>query len=112
MTDGERLFVTRGLLGPSPDTGQLTDEMVMSFLGLAKNAILLRRYEAAGGVPEGADVPGQYQLVQCQLAVRYINRIGTEGEKAHSENGVVRTYGSVDDDDLLSKITPLAGVPV
>jgi hypothetical protein len=39
------------------------------------------------------------------------NKRGAEGETAHSENGVSRTYQSANvSEDLLKEITPKAGV--
>ena len=39
-----------------------------------------------------------------------IARRGGEGEISHSENGISRTYGSVDDEDILGRLTPYVGV--
>jgi hypothetical protein len=39
-----------------------------------------------------------------------IARKGGEGEIAHSENGISRTYATVDDEDILRTLTPYVGV--
>ena len=49
-------------------------------------------------------------MLQVKLAVRYFLRRGGEGETRHSENGIDRTYGSVNDEDLLSEVTSFAKV--
>ena len=55
-------------------------------------------------------IPTDYDVLQCQLAARYFLRRGGEGEVTHSENGINRTYGSVNDSDLLQEIVPFAKV--
>ena len=52
----------------------------------------------------------RYEMLQVKLATRYFLRRGGEGEIRHSENGIDRTYGSVNDEDLLMEITPFAKV--
>lgn len=43
------------------------------------------------------------------MCVSSLSKMGAEGEKSHSENGISRTYGSDDDypNDLLKQIIPL-----
>ena len=105
MTDSEKIALIKA-------TSDATDDAVISaFLLKAKYAILNRLYSAWHEWPEDADLPARYDLLQCELAIRYYNRQGAEGESAHNENGISRTYGSVDDADLLRSITPLCEVP-
>ena len=52
----------------------------------------------------------RYDSIQCDLAARYFLRRGGQGEINHEENGVNRQYGSVDDADILEKLTPFAKV--
>lgn len=85
----------------------VTTAMIQTYLALAADRIMSRVWPFGGAPP---DMPAQYDLTQVQLAVRMIARRGGEGETAHSENGVSRTYGSVDDEDLLRAIVPFAGV--
>lgn len=56
------------------------------------------------------EMPSEYDVLQCQLAARYFLRRGGEGEVTHSENGINRTYGSVNDSDLLQEIVPFAKI--
>ena len=89
-----------------------TDETAISaFLQRAESAILNEMYRAWSEWPEVVEVPERYHMAQCELAVRYLNRIGGEGEVVHKENGIDRTYKSVDDSDILLRITPLVEVP-
>ena len=85
-----------------------TDALVSVYLSQAKAAILRRLYPF--GIPEDADVPPIYEYSQCELASRYFLRRGAQGEVAHNENGVNRTYGSVNDEDILREIMPYAKV--
>ena len=85
----------------------VTAEMIQSYLALAASRILVRLYPF-GGAP--AEWPTQYDMTQVELAIRMIARKGGEGEVSHSENGVSRTYGSVDDEDILSRLAPYVGV--
>lgn len=55
-------------------------------------------------------LPLKYERVQCELASRMILRRGTEGERGHNENGVNRTYDSVDDSDILSRVSQVLRV--
>lgn len=81
---------------------------MLAYLAKAES-VILRRLDPLGSV--GATVvPDKYEMLQCELAARYSFRTGGEGELAHSENGVNRTYGSVNDEDLLREIMPYAKV--
>ena len=84
-----------------------TDALVTVYLNDAESAILRRRFPF--GVPETRDI-SEYDFIQCKLAARYFLRRGAEGEISHSENGVNRTYGSVNDEDLLMEIIQVAKV--
>lgn len=85
-----------------------TEAKMTVFLEKAKQ-VILRRLDPLG-VVNPADVPDIYSMLQCELAARYYYRQGGEGEMAHSENGVNRTYGSTNDEDLLREIMPYVKV--
>ena len=53
-------------------------------------------------------MPAEYEMLQCELAARYFFRRGGEGEITHSENGISRGYGSVNDEDLLMEVIQVA----
>lgn len=52
----------------------------------------------------GADNLPKYLYNQIEGAKWYLTRIGVEGETYHSENGVVRTFGSIEMPYWLSSI--------
>lgn len=85
----------------------VTKEEILSYLALAVDRIRNRVWPF-GDAPK--DWPIQYDLVQIQLAIRMIARKGGEGELSHSENGISRTYGTVDDEDILQQLVPYVGV--
>lgn len=103
MTEDEKVQLVEQLI---TDVA-VTTAMIESYLALAADRIL-RRVWPFGGSP--AEWPTQYDMVQVQLTVRMIARRGGEGEISHSENGVSRTYKSVDDEDILGQLTPYVGV--
>lgn len=105
MTDAEKIALIKA-------TSDATDDAVISaFLLKAKYAILNRLYTAWHEWPEDAEVPARYELTQCELAIRYYDRQGGEGQVGHSENGISRTWDSPDDADVLRSITPLVEIP-
>ena len=104
MTLAEKIAMVQTLVNDS----EATDALVTVYLKDAESSIFLRLYPF--GIPGGAEVPSQYEVLQCKLAARYYLRRGAEGEIAHNENGINRTYGSVDDSDLLGEIIQVAKV--
>jgi hypothetical protein len=103
MTEEEKVQMVQLLISDVT----VTAEMIQTYLALAANRILNRVWPF-GGAP--TEWPTQYDLVQVQLTVRMVARRGGEGETAHSENGISRTYGSVDDEDILQQLVPYVGV--
>ena len=103
MTEEEKVQMVQLLISDVT----VTTEMIQTYLALAANRILNRVWPF-GGAP--TEWPTQYDLVQVQLTVRMVARRGGEGETAHSENGISRTYGSVDDEDILQQLVPYVGV--
>lgn len=104
MTESEKLAKIIVLI--SPDTA--SDEMLLYLLEQAEGIVLNRRYPF--GLPEGATVPKQYEHVQLKIAVELFSKMGAEGQIAHSENGISRTWGSADvSPALLRQIVPYVG---
>lgn len=101
MTSAEKIAYVQAMV----DDPEATDALVSVYLTKAKGAIFKRMYPI-GGKPESAiDVPERYEELQCDLAARYFLRRGGEGESIHNENGIMRHYGSVNDEDLLMEVT-------
>lgn len=106
MTKAEATTIVQTLL--ENDTAA-TNALVGVYLDDAQAAILRRLYPF--GIPDDVSaVPEIYELLWCKLAMRYFLRRGAEGEYIHDENGVNRHYASVNDEDLLSEVTPYAWI--
>ena len=78
---------------------------------IAMVKILARLYSLWDTGKKTPAVPSMYETLQCEIAAYLVNKRGAEGEIAHGENGVSRTYASPDvPDDMLRDVVPLAGV--
>ena len=106
MTDAEKKTMVRTLVENDPDA---TDETIAVYLSLACGAMLERLFPY-DTEKDSSDLPVRYDTLQCELAARYFLRRGGQGEINHEENGVNRQYGSVDDSDILNRLTPFAKV--
>lgn len=104
MTNEEKLTSLSVLI--SPDTA--TTELLSVLVKHAEGIVLNKRYPF--GVPEGATVPTAYEHIQLQIAVELFSKMGAEGQTAHGENGISRTYESADvSPSLLRRIVPVCG---
>ena len=104
MTNEEKITSLEALI--SPDTAD--NKILSQMFTLAEGIVLNRRYPF--GIPEGATVPTQYEHVQLQIAVELFSKMGAEGQTAHSENGISRTYESAGvSQALLKRIMPICG---
>lgn len=82
--------------------------LLNELLESAKNIILSKRYPCSD-YPEKLE--NRYKDLQVRIAVDLYNKLGAEGELAHSENGVSRSYGAENvSTDLLKEIIPKVGV--
>ena len=106
MTDSEKITTVQVLVENDPEA---TAEVVPVYLNLALHTMLERLFPFDHDKDE-TDIPSRYDMTQCELAARYFLRRGGQGEIQHEENGVNRTYGSVDDSDILARLTPVAKV--
>ena len=85
------------------------DDTGNDLLDTASDIIMQRRYPFEEWPDE---LEKRYWGLQIRIAVDLYNKIGAEGETAHSENGVSRTYGAENvSTDLLAEIIPKAGLP-
>ena len=106
MSEDQKLLYSIMLTENDP---QATADVMRMYLAVAANMILQRLYPR--GIPPMTIMPNAYDMMQCELAARQFLRRGGQGETAHSENGISRTYGSADDSDILNRITPYVGMP-
>ena len=106
MTQAEKIAMVKTLV---ESDAEATDGVVAVYLTLAMNAMIERLFPYDSDKDAG-DVPIRYDTIQCELAARYFLRRGGQGEISHEENGVNRTYGTVDDEDILKRLTPFAKV--
>lgn len=104
MTSEEKIIRFGVLI--SPDTADT--ELSLYLLEQAEGIVMNRRYPF--GIPEGTEFPERYDHIQIQIAVELFSRMGAEGQVAHKENGIDRTFEAADvSPSLLSRIVPLVG---
>lgn len=89
------------------DDDTISADIIGVYLDLAFDKIYAR-YNPFN--QEDIELPLQYEHLVPELGARMYLKRGAEGETVHNENGVNRTYGSANDEDLLSRITPLVKV--
>ena len=107
MTEAEKLSMLRVMVG-QPNEGDWSDDVLTSYLAIAGQKIINRAFPYDDSVTE---VPRRYSYLQCDIANYLLNKRGAEGQTAHSENGVSRSYESADvPESMLSEITPNVGV--
>ena len=104
MEQLEKIVYLRNKLLPDNPT----DEELTALLYITKGAILNARYPF--GYKEDMEVPKRYEHIQLQACVILYNKAGAEGQTAHKENGIDRTYEVGDiPNSLLKRIVPMAG---
>lgn len=104
MTNEEKIKRLAVLI--SPDTAD--SELLSLLIEQAEGIVLNKRYPF--GPPEGAVVPAIYEHIQLQIAVELFSKRGAEGQTAHGENGISRSYEAADvSPSLLKRIVPLCG---
>lgn len=102
MTDTEKLTMLKAM------TGEKDESVLSTYLSIAGNKVLKRAYPFDSTVTA---VPDQYAHIQVEIAVYLLNKRGAEGQTAHSENGISRSYEDGDvPPTLLRDIVPFAAV--
>ena len=106
MSENEKLNLLKALVGT---VGFDEEKILEAYLRIAESIILKRLY------PFDKDgekkLPGSYAVKQCEIASYLYNKRGAEGETAHDENGIKRTYESGDvPPSMLKDIVPFAEV--
>lgn len=82
--------------------------LLKELLESAKKIIMQKRYQFSD-YPDKLEE--RYKDLQIRIAIDLYNKLGAEGETAHSENGVSRSYGAENvSTDLLKEIVPKVGV--
>ena len=107
MELASKISITQTLVENDPAA---TSDLISVYLSDAEAAILRRLYPFSNR-SQNDGIPAKYEMLQCKLAARYFLRRGAEGESFHEENGVNRHYNSVNDEDLLMEVTPMAWYP-
>lgn len=108
MTEVEKLTLLRAMVGTPNTDENWSDDVLISYLTIAGRKIINRAYPYNDEV---TDVPRRYGYLQCEIAAYLLNKRGAEGQTAHSENGVSRSYESADvPESMLSEVTPHVGV--
>lgn len=103
MTDEEKVKALKAMVG-----GSDSDEVLSTYLLLAGKKIIARAYPYDQTVTE---VPVQYEYLQLEIAAYMLNKRGAEGQTAHSENGISRSYENADiPASMLKVVTPHVGV--
>jgi len=83
------------------------DDLLLALLSLAEGKILERLYPYDHSKET---LPARYVGKQIEIAVYLYNKQGAEGQTAHSENGISRTYESADvPESMLRGIVPFVG---
>ena len=103
MTQAEKVKLLKAMVGESD-----SEEVLLAYLDIAGRKILDRVFPYDAEVTE---VPTRYAFLQCEIATYLLNKRGAEGQTAHGENGISRTYESADvPASLLNAIVPMVGV--
>ena len=85
----------------------LDEETAIVYLDLAKERLLNHIYPFERDVQV---VPCRYDYQHIELAIALYNLRGVEGQSSHNENGVSRSYRSVE--EILKGIPKHAGFPL
>ena len=103
MTKDEKV---EKMIAMMDDDIDLDEETAIVYLDLAQERILNHIYPFERKVN---CVPCKYDYEHIDLAIALYNLRGVEGQSSHNENGVSRTYKSVE--DILKSIPKHAGFP-
>ena len=76
------------------------------YLRKAKQKVLNKRFPY--GYEKNTEVEPQYEQLQIELAITLFNERGVEGQSSHNENGVSRSWRSVD--EIMTEVVPYANV--
>ena len=95
-----QLSIMKSLIGAVPES----DAVLQFYLDAARDVICNLR--------DSYEVEPQYLNVQIEMAIELFNKRGAEGQIAHNENGIDRTYEKAHiSESLLAKVTPMVRSP-
>lgn len=95
MNCASKMANLKTLLGIAlSDTTQ--DDQLNVYLSMAKEEILNWMYVNFADVPEDAEVPDKYAVVQVNAVIAGYNLQGGENEFKHVENGITREFHYTD----------------
>ena len=103
MTNEEKVTALKAMVGSSD-----SDEVLSTYLMISGKKILAKAYPFDDTVTE---VPAKYEMTQLEVAAYLLNKRGAEGQTAHSENGISRSYENADvPASMLKGVIPSVGV--
>ena len=102
MTNSEMIAMVKAM------SGETDENIVSAYLALTKSELLRLIFPHK---TYSAEVPECYKHLQVQGAVYYLNKRGAEGETAHGENGISRTYENAGlPESIVRQIVPMCGI--
>ena len=108
MTIADKIAQVRVMVGKPETDSEWSDSVIITYLNIAGRKIINRAYPYDDSIN---DMPTRYDLLQCEIATYLLNKRGAEGQTAHSENGISRSYESADvPDSMLADVIPFCGV--
>ena len=108
MTDIDKLALCRVMVEQPATAEGWSDDVLNAYLTIAGKKIIERRYPYDDSITE---VPNRYGVLQCEIATYLLNKRGADGEIAHSENGISRTYENATvPESMLRDVVPICGV--
>ena len=93
MTDQDKLGMLTSLI--KGDVVQPDAETLAAYLQIAKQEIIGWRYSYNPSA-DVTEVPAEYEMTQVFAVLAGLTTSGAEGETAHSENGISRTFKHAD----------------
>ena len=113
MTSEEKIALVKIFMGT--DTVP-EDEAILAYLDVAEQRLLSAKYPFEDTEETDEDgnkvwaLPAKHDRDQCELASRMLFRVGFQGQTQSNENGIIRQWDSVDDIDILNRVTPKVGL--
>lgn len=103
MTESTKITLVKGM------TDETDEDVISAFLEMAGDEI--RNLADPHKSRERESVLEEYGALQAKAAAYYLNKRGWDGQLAHSENGISRSYESAGlPASITREITPICGV--